>query len=121
LGHPPRWIAPGGRWEPGETAQQAAEREIYEETGQRLSIDEVPIWSQLYESLQRDGSTLQNLAYWYTLRVERCDVDRSNWTDEERQCVLDVRWWSLDELRASNEPFEPAELFTLITTAALRS
>jgi 8-oxo-dGTP diphosphatase len=34
-----QWLAPGGAIEPGETLSEAACREVYEETGIRVSID----------------------------------------------------------------------------------
>lgn len=40
-----RWLPPGGHVEPGETPDQAAIREVFEETGQRVVLlDLMPDW-----------------------------------------------------------------------------
>lgn len=39
--HPGQWALPGGRLDPGESAQQAALREVWEELGLRLEADSV--------------------------------------------------------------------------------
>ena len=37
-------------------------------------------------------------------------IDRSGWTDHERREILETRWWSVEELRMSNDAVYPFEL-----------
>jgi hypothetical protein len=36
------------------------------------------------------------------------------WTDDERVEVLEHRWWTLDDLAATTDRFEPADLVSVI-------
>ena len=53
--HAPYWSIPGGHMEPGESFEQAAIREVAEETGLRLAAPQVIGLSNNLETWQQEG------------------------------------------------------------------
>lgn len=109
-----RWITPGGGVEPGESHHDAAVRELEEETG--LVVDDLgePVWAHdfVVEWDAADHDT--GHAVFYTAVVDAFEPSDAHWTDEERIDVLAHKWWTLGELIATDEPYEPIELVTLV-------
>jgi 8-oxo-dGTP diphosphatase len=61
--HPWRgWVPPGGKVEPGETPRAAAGRELFEETGVRAELLELPAAVRI-RSYRRDWAPTLNLTY----------------------------------------------------------
>lgn len=109
-----RWLTPGGGVDAGETHHDAAVRELEEETG--LVIDNLgtPVWAHDFVVQWDAADHDTGHAEFYTATVDAFEPSDAHWTDDERVDVLAHKWWTLAELAATNEPYEPAELVQLV-------
>jgi 8-oxo-dGTP pyrophosphatase MutT (NUDIX family) len=105
------WYTPGGAIEPGETAREAAVRELAEEIGLVVDVAELgaPVW------LRRAvgpllGEVVDARETYFLLRDVVHVVDVSGQTELEAYEDQPYRWWTVGEIRVSEETFEPADL-----------
>lgn len=96
--HRGQWELPGGAVEPGETAHEAAIRELAEETG--IEVDRVSLVAQAVFMFERQAT--EHLAAVFSLSLEHAptlvendELIRFIWWDprdelEEGQCLLDA-------------------------------
>ena len=114
-GYPARWITTGGHLEPGETHDQAAIRELFEETGLVIHEPGPPIWSWDFVAERAPGIWARHHEVWYSLRTKRFEAQSTNWTPEEHVDILEQRWWSLAELEQTTDAVEPMNLVRLLS------
>ncbi len=105
-GQPPAkelWAIPGGKVKLGETLQQAAEREILEETGIRIRARE-PVYT--FDYIQRDGSSRPRFHYVIIDLIADFVGGKIRAGDD----AADVRWVSAAELDGLNVSSKTARL-----------
>ena len=112
------WVTPGGGVDPEETPQQAAIREVAEETGYRLSQDDLrgPIAVRHVVHGYSDQVIEQDESF-YLAMVAPFEVDTSAHTADERLPLQQHRWWTHDDLRHTDEWIWPNELVELWSLA----
>lgn len=112
------WFTVGGGIDPGESAHDAAVRELFEETGLRLPAHEL-VGPVLRRRAVFDfwRQTVRQDEEFFLARIHRPEaVTTAGWTEVERGFMDEVRWWHLDELERVEQEVFPAPLVSVVRT-----
>jgi len=109
----PVWFAVGGGLDPGETPQEAAIREVREETGQPVD-DLGPVVLTRRFHWRFGGTVYDQEETYFLVLMPNFEPSTSGWSDVEREAVIGHHWWSVEELRATDETVFPVGLADLL-------
>ena len=109
------WCTIGGGIEGKESLEEAAFREIYEETGiTKEDINLGPIvWHSMLE-LKLKGILTTFDESFMVVKTRKTYVALCNPTDDEKERVTKLKWFTLDEIIESKDPIFPLALPQLL-------
>jgi len=109
------WITPGGGLNNAETVEDAAVREVLEETGLHLSPAQLgPVIATRVAHFEFDGRRFRQSESFFAVHVEAFATQHHGWDEVEQRALLDHRWWSVAELRTTDETVYPSELADVV-------
>jgi TDG/mug DNA glycosylase family protein len=107
------WATPGGGIEPGETAVEAIRRELREEIGLDLADPGEPVWSR-DTTFSWSGRLVHMHEEFFLVRVEELEPRPTVVLADEH--VVDVAWWTPEELASPRERLAPHILDEVVRT-----
>ena len=107
----PLWFLPGGKIEKNETIQEAAIREIQEETGiiePELKLGPV-IWHGELDLIIA-GKEVNLDETFIVARTTEAKISPAALSEWEKQAITNIEWFSLERVQNCQEPVYPAIL-----------
>lgn len=111
---PPFWVTAGGECEPHESFEEAARRELLEETG-IVADPGQQVARTTPEFITVEGEPIQADERYFVIRVSSTQISTQGHTALEQRVMTQHRWFELAELGDWPEAVFPETLVQIIT------
>lgn len=113
------WITPGGGLEDGESFEDALKRELFEELGILWERDCLEIYHRNPLYALNSGEVVQSVEKFFLVRMEEEQFTYVSWSESEKERILSGRWWSVEEIRQSEEKFFTEDIIEILTEVSI--
>lgn len=111
------WATPGGGVDEGESFEQAAIRELWEETGLRVDNVGAAVSQRMFVLQLTTGEHVMADERFFVVRTESEAISSEQWTALELEVMAEHRWWSQAELAQTSDPVFPENLLEMLGDA----
>jgi 8-oxo-dGTP pyrophosphatase MutT (NUDIX family) len=111
------WATPGGGVDMGESFEEAACREMFEETGLRIDDPGRQVARREASFQLPTGEMVTADERFFLIRIHDFEVSAENWTELEHEVMSAHRWWSHVELKSATDQIWPEDLAEMLIEA----